>query len=269
MNEVAQIIATIKRQLKAQGMTYRDVARALGLSEPSIKRLLANERLSVERLAQISALLGFTLAELAQDAASAMPALRALTKEQETQLVSDRKLLLVAVCALNHWSASEIVAGYRITRAECIKRLLVLDRMGLIALLPGDRIRLRVMRDFQWLPDGPIRTFFMQEGLHDFLDSRFAEPSQTLEFTHAMLTSTALQQLQSEMQRLRARLALLHEESAVAPLAPRRGIGMLLAAREWEPAGFAQLRQPTSSPRRRSSDLAPAPRIPDRSVKDA
>ncbi|RKP48203.1 helix-turn-helix domain-containing protein [Trinickia fusca] len=244
MNEVAQLIATIKRHLKAQGLTYREVANALELSEASIKRLFASERFTVDRLVQLSTLLGFTLAELAQDAAAELPALRTLTIEQETRLVSDRKLLLVAVCALNHWSVAEIVAAYRVTYAECLKRLLVLERMGLIALLPNDRIRLIVMRDFHWLPDGPIRAFFMQEGLGDFLSNSFDEPEQTLEFAHAMLTEPALEQLRLELQKVRARLALLHDESSTAPLAQRRGVGMLLATREWEPAMFAQMRMP-------------------------
>lgn len=251
MNEVKQLVATVKHQLKAQGLTYRDVADALALSEASVKRMFASERLSVDRLAQVSAMLGFSLAELTQEAAAAPPALRTLTREQEVQLVSDRKLLLVAVCALNHWSAEEIVAAYKITLAECVKRLLVLDRMGLITLLPNDRIRLRVMRDFDWLPDGPIRTFFRQEGLEDFLDSRFDQAGQTMEFAHAMLTGPALEQLRVELQRARARLALLHDESASAPLAQRRGVAMLLAAREWEPAGFAQLRKPLPSATRK------------------
>src|SRR5262249_26298627 len=78
MNEVEQLIATIKRQLKAQGLTYRDVAQALALSEASVKRLFASERLNLDRLAQIAALLGFTLAELTQEAAAALPVLRGL-----------------------------------------------------------------------------------------------------------------------------------------------------------------------------------------------
>jgi hypothetical protein len=56
-----------------------------------------------------------------EEAAAALPVLRRLTREQEAQHVLDRKLLLVAVCALNHWSAEEIVAAYQITRAECVK----------------------------------------------------------------------------------------------------------------------------------------------------
>src|SRR6202046_1546061 len=102
--EIVQLVATIKRQLKAQGLTYKDVSRALKLSEASIKRVFASERFTVTRLAQVGQLLGFTLAELLQESASSLPPLDTLTRAQEAQLVSDDKLLLVAVCSLNHWS---------------------------------------------------------------------------------------------------------------------------------------------------------------------
>lgn len=241
--EIALVIATIKRQLKSQGLTYRDVAQALDLSEASVKRLFASERFTVERLAQISQMLGFTMAEMLQEASLASPLLDALTNSQEAKLVSDQKLLLVAVCVLNHWSVDNILAAYRITRAEAIKRLMVLDSMGLIALLPGDRIRLCVRRDFDWLPHGPIRHFFLQQGLNDFLNDRFERDDEALAFGHGMLSAPALAQLNLELRRLRAKLATLHEESACAPLSQKRGVGLLLALREWEPVGFEKLRR--------------------------
>src|SRR5580704_10643876 len=49
--EIIQLIATIKRELKAQGLTYKDVARALKVSEASVKRVFASERFTVARLA--------------------------------------------------------------------------------------------------------------------------------------------------------------------------------------------------------------------------
>ena len=36
MSDVVQVVATVKRLLKARGLTYRDVAAALDLSEPSV-----------------------------------------------------------------------------------------------------------------------------------------------------------------------------------------------------------------------------------------
>jgi transcriptional regulator with XRE-family HTH domain len=243
MSEVTQLFTTIKRQLKLQGKTYRDVAAALGLSEASVKRLLTSDTLGVDRLVEISNLLGFTLAELAQEAAVGETRVRTLNPAQERELVSDTRLLLVAVCALNHWTLADMLAVYKLSEAECLQKLLVLDRLHLIALMPGNRIRLNVARDFDWLPNGPIRQYFRTQGLHEFIDSGFDGPEASLAFTHGMLTDSAIATMQTELRRLRARFAELHEESLAAPLAKRRGSGLLLALREWEPAAFSALRR--------------------------
>lgn len=243
MAEFTQLIAEIKRQLKVKGMTYRDVAVTLRISEPSVKRILSGRRLSVERLIQVCEPLGFTMSELLLQAAASVQQLRVLTAEQEAHLVSDERLLLAAVCALNHWTVADIVSTYRLTEAECVKQLLVLDRLGLIELLPDNRMRLRIARDFDWLPGGPILTFFMQWGTVDFLDSKFDEADATLSFAHGMLTDSARVEFQAELRRLRAKLAALHQESAAAPLGLKRGVGVLLAMREWEPRAFEKLRR--------------------------
>jgi len=243
MSEVSQLLTTIKRQLKLQGKTYRDVAAALDLSEASVKRLLTSDTLGVDRLVEISNMLGFTLAELAQESAVTETRLRTLTAAQEQELVSDTRLLLVAVCALNHWTLQDMLAVYRLSEAECLHKLLHLDRLHLIALMPGNRIRLNVARDFDWIAGGPIRQYFRTQGLGDFLDSRFDKSDESLAFTHAMLTESALARMQAELRQLRARFAELHEESLASPLPKRRGSGLLLALREWEPAAFTALRR--------------------------
>jgi hypothetical protein len=241
--EIAHLIATVKRQLKAQGRSYRDVARYLELSEASVKRLFSSERFTVERLAKIGELLGFTLAEMLQTAASSVPELDTLTSAQEAQLVSDEILLMVTVLALNHWSVADIVNWYRISEAEVVKRLRRLDRMGVIELLPGDRIRRRARRDFDWLPHGPIKAYFAKQGVSDFLKGPFDEADESMDFSHAMLTKTAQAELKVELRRLRRKLASLHEESVPASLHDKRGIGLLLAMRRWEPAAFLRLRR--------------------------
>ena len=243
MTETAQLLATVRRELKQQGLTYRDVARALKLSEPSVKRLFASGRFTIDRLVHISNLLGYTLAELSKEAVAGQQRLRTLTENQERELVSDPKLLVIAVCALNHWTLDEIVATYRVSNAECIKYLLRLDKLRIIDLLPGNRIRITVARDFDWLPSGPIQQYFQNRGLGDFLKAGFAQEDETLAFVHGMFTDQALAQILDELRRLRKKFAELHEESLSAPLSKRRGLGLLLAMRGWEPADFAKLRR--------------------------
>lgn len=243
MGEIGQLVRVLKKRLKIQGITYRELAAAIDLSEPSVKRMFACQRFTLDRLVQISNYLGFTLAELAQEAVVTEHLVHTLSEAQEEELVSDRKLLLVAICSLNHWSVQDIISTYRVTEAECIQRLAQLDRLRLIVLLPGNRIRLNVARDFDWRVKGPIRSFFREHGLHDFLDSDFALDDETMSFSHAMLTEAAMAKVLAELRKLRQRFAELHEESLAAPLSKRHGVGMLLAMREWEIGVFSALRR--------------------------
>ena len=243
MNEIDQLVGTLKRHLKAQGMTYRDLAVALGLSEPSVKRMFAKSRFGLDRLVEIGHLLGYTLAELTQEAAIAESRLHTLTAAQEKELVSDTKLLLVAVAVLNQWEIGDILRKYALSEAECIQRLARLDRLRLIDLLPGNRIRINVARDFDWLPNGPIRTYFRDQGLGDFMKSEFAAEDEVMAFSHAMLTEAAIAKMQAEIRKLRQRFAELHAESLAAPLSKRHGTGLLLAMREWELSAFTELRR--------------------------
>ncbi len=244
MTELDQIITTLKRRLKQHGLNYRELASALQLSEASVKRMFASQRLPADRLVQICHLIGFTLAELAQEAAVEEQRLHTLSDAQERELVSDESLLLVAVCVLNQWTIDDITETYRLTTAQVIGLLAKLDRLRLIHLLPGNRVRLNVARDFDWHPNGPIKSYFTQAGMRDFLNSPFATDTATLAFSHAMLTDAAIAKMHSEIRKLRQRFAELHEESLAAPLARRHGTGLLLGMREWELAAFTALRRP-------------------------
>lgn len=241
--ETAQLVATIKRLLRKQNVTYRVLAEYLKLSEPSIKRLFSSGRFTVERLEQVSHLLGYTLAELTREAIATQIRLNTLTRKQEQELVSDPKLLLVAVCALNNWNVHEIIEYYLITENECVKHLLRLDKLRVIDLLPGNRIRVNVSRDFDWLPGGPISEYFKVNGQKEFMQGTFDREDESRVFVHGMLTDQARAQLLDELRRLRQRMLTLHEESLVAPLSKRYGVGLMFALRAWEPADFAKLRR--------------------------
>jgi transcriptional regulator with XRE-family HTH domain len=243
MTEVGAILAVLKRALKARGMTYGEVAKRLGLSEPSVKRLFSTGRISLDRLAKLAGLLDLTLAEIAQEAAGAAPVVARLTQAQEAGLVADPKLLLVAVLALNHWSLQDIIRHYRLDEPECLALLLRLDRLGIVRVLPGNKIRPNVARDFDWLPDGPLRHFFRTRVRDDFLAGGFEGQGERFEFAHGMLTPAALAQMHAELRRLRRTFAELHADSLRAPLDQRQGFGLLFALRSWEPAAFAALRR--------------------------
>lgn len=253
MTELQQLLATVKAELKARGLTYRDVAAVLKLSEASVKRLFSTGSLSLERLVEVCSLFDMTLAELTQAAIASMPRLSRLEEQLEAELVSDPKLLLVATCTLNHWRLADIVARYCLDEAECLRCLLRLDRMRLIDLLPGNRIRINVTRDFDWLPSGPIANFFATRGRDDFLSGAFDASEESVFFVHGMLTPEARKQFVAQLRKLRRQFAQLHDESQQAAIGERHGTAMLLAMREWEPPDFVRLRRPQSTARTNSA----------------
>src|SRR6185437_7391552 len=233
MTESERLVATLKRLLKRRGMSYRELARRLAVSEPTVKRLFSKGGFSLERLVRISAVLGMSLAEIAQQAEQTEARITTLTQAQERELVADPRLLLVAACALNGWTAEQIVATYRFTRAECVRRLLRLDGLGLITLLPGDRIRLNVARDFDWLPGGPIQRFFRREEKADFLSGDFAAPGESLFFLFGLLNSPC------EAKARGAAVQAARRVLGAAPGKPRRAVRR--APRRMSPRGAARM----------------------------
>ena len=57
MSQSEQVIRAVKRQLKARGLRYSDLAARLGVSEPTVKRLLSRGGITLERLDRICAAL--------------------------------------------------------------------------------------------------------------------------------------------------------------------------------------------------------------------
>ncbi|TDR81546.1 helix-turn-helix domain-containing protein [Paludibacterium purpuratum] len=243
MSQTHQLITTLKRLLKARGVTYAQVATHLKLSEASVKRQFSQQSFSLHTLEAICDLIQLELSELVQAAEDAQAGVSQLSEAQEAELVGDPCRVLVAVCVLNHWTLAQIVETYRLSEAECIIHLLQLDQLGLIKLMPENRVKLRIARDFAWRPGGPIHQFFRERAQTDFLNADFNQPGEFLRFQHAMLSPTANIRFQQRLHRLLQEFAELHEDDVVCPANIRHGTSLLLALRPWEPAVFESLRR--------------------------
>ncbi len=233
----------LKQVLKSRSITYAQLARGLGISEASVKRVFARETFTLQRLDQICQRLGIEITDLAKMVDSSVEQVAKLTLEQEREIVSEPKLLLVAVHALNHWSLEDIVAQYAITKPECIRLLARLDRLRIIDLLPNNRIRVIVGRNFSWLPDGPFQRYFRDQVEADFLGVRFDGSGEHLAFISGMLSRASNTVIQHHMRRLGAEFNELHNHDLSLPLSERFGTSLLVAIRPWIPDVFKKLRR--------------------------
>ena len=188
MVQSKRVVNALKETLKSRDVTYAEVADHLGLSLSSVKRLFSTGRFSLHRLEQVCDLAGVDLLELARLADETRLRVASLTAEQERQLVSDPALLLTTVCVLNRWTFERIVDHYGLPTVQLTNLLVRLDRMGLIELLPAKRIRLRIARNFAWLPGGPIHRYFVDRVQGEFLSGEFDPGRDLHRFSWGMLS---------------------------------------------------------------------------------
>jgi transcriptional regulator with XRE-family HTH domain len=232
----------LRMHLKARGMTYADVARALKVSEPTVKRIFAGRNCTLKRLDEMCDVLQVELAELTRTLPRAARLISQLTKAQEEELMSDPALLCVAACAMHQMRVEEIVRLYRLDEAQCVRLLLRLERLGILELHENNRIRLRLSRAFSWIPDGPMMRFVRGQA-GDFFDHAFGAAGETMRLLSVRLSAEGRVALLRQIEQVLQEYAEQHAADARLPLDARQPVSILLGVRAWEPKAFKALRR--------------------------
>lgn len=245
MAQTAQLIEALKQALKAAKLTYADVARGLGVSEATVKRMFSKGDFSLHRLEQVCGVLKLEVSDLAELATEASEPFSSLTPAQEEALLADPRLMLLAFLVLSHWQFADIVQTFKISEHEAIQLLAKLDRLGMIDLLPGNRIKLLTARNFTWRKDGSVQQFFEKEVLRDFLHTHFHGEREDLKFVAGLLSANSLQHIQQSVMNLVREFDELVEADRVIPFEDRHSCAALFCSRPWEFSRFASLRRVT------------------------
>lgn len=242
MAQVTALVEALKATLKASGITYARVAEALDLSESSVKRKFSREDFSVAEVDRICGLCALDISTLVQLMEQRHDRLQRLTTDQEREIADDLALLLVTVCVLNRWSFDDILSFYVFSEHELVQMLARLDRLRVIELQPGNRIKLLVAPNFGWLPGGPIQQRFLKTIQKDFFAANFDREEHCLIVLNGMLSDESNSEFRRKMQRLAREFDQLNREDSGLPFPDRHGYTAILALRDWRYAGFASLR---------------------------
>jgi len=234
MAQIPHLIATLKKQLKAQGLTYQDVAAKLDLSEASVKRLFAENNFSLKRLEEICSLIHMEITELVQLMDEERNKIRQLSREQEENIVSDVLLLMITACVINGFSYQQILERYNIKPTDCIRKLAQLDRQKIIELLPNNRIKLLVSPDFNWIPNGPIQNFFQEKVEQEYFSSTFSKEHEKLLVLNGLMTKENNLEFQKKMEKLAKEFTDNCKSDIPKPFEKRLGNTTVLALRHWD-----------------------------------
>ena len=239
MNMTDNLLTALKSVFKNKGITYKDAATALELSEISIKRIFSTKNVSLVRLEKLCEFANTDIGELIQLAEERHQKISTLTLEQERKLVSDKKLLLLGVCLINHWSFDEILSNYQFEEPELIGLFAQMDKLRIIEYLPGNRYRLNIARDFCWQPGGPIHIYFAKSILGDLLSGNLLSSKNHFRYVWGMLSKESAQELNRKIKRLIDEYLLIAQQDTRISVEDKMTSSLMVLFREdWEPDEF-------------------------------
>lgn len=248
----------LKQQIRIRGLRYQDIADQLGVSVVTIKRYLNSDRLPVEVMEDISACLGLSLIDLSEIAKEGDGRnFLDLELRQESALASDSALALMRLMLYSGMTVPEIMSEYAVDEATVISLLTRLDRLKLIELLPGNRVRIPGPHHIEWKPGGPIRRTIEHNIRNHFVMMDFANTEDFYGYETVRLSRASVRQLEEHMRQLVRQVRVLHRLDQGIPSADKQWHTLLVAQREtnW---GFPVDNGETLLPRRSSGPTFPA-----------
>jgi len=243
VSQITTLCDTLKQLLKARNITYKDLAQALDLSEANIKRIFSNQSFTLERLEQICGLLELSFSDLFLLNTQKEHRLTQLTQEQEEELIGDKKLLLVAVCARDGWSFNDMITHYQISEHECIRLLARLDKLKMLQLLPGNKYKLLIAQNFRWIPGGPLERFMNRDVIVEFMEGDFSQEQAFRFYMRGSYSAASAAIIKNRLNQLTQEAAALNQADAKLPLDKRQHLGLLLAMRPWELKMFEAMKR--------------------------
>jgi transcriptional regulator with XRE-family HTH domain len=227
------IVETLKKVLKARGMTYAELALALHVSTPTVKRLFSQRTFTLERLEEILKVLELDFHELARMSHGRRSGPVELSVEQESALAKDARLFSVFWLLCNEWRFDEIVSEFRLGAAQITSYFARLERLRLIDWRPGNRARLRVPKHYVWRTGGPLRKAYGLKVVTEFMRARFDAPHDAFHFEAQELSAESAIVVKRRLERVAAEINELVEIDAATPAKKRVTLGVLLACRPW------------------------------------
>ena len=241
MNQTPQLIATLKQALKANGVTYKALAEKLAISESSVKRLFAEESMSLQRLEDICAVIDIDFSALVLMMQRNKPRISELTEEQEKVTAADIRLLGIAFLVVNGWTYESILAHYPISPADLVHYLLVLDKLRVIELAPNNHIRLLISSHFSWRKDGPIQQALRHTVQKDFMEGDIAASGGQQHFVSGMLSESSQHEMFTHLDKVMHLFNELKRQDQSLPLAQRKGFSLATTIRPWREGLLASM----------------------------
>ncbi len=226
------LVETLKQALKMRRINYKTLAQAWDLSEASVKRIMSQGDLTLDRIEQACSLMQMSFGDLIRlTPFSSEASDQEMPLEHENEFIKEPKLFHFWLLLSDGKTVKWIEKKYEITNTEVQKFLITLDRLQLIELHPGNKARVIAKNRVRFRRDGPMGKQIVREAKESFLNSDFKAAADHLRFGMYRLNPQSASRYKVKMDRL---INEMKSESQIESDQPESvEFGFLLALRPW------------------------------------
>ncbi len=150
------LFGCLKQVLKSQGIRYKDLAGMMNTSEPTIKRLFAEQDCKLSRLMEVCEAVGISFTELV-DLASKQPITPTTLPESTEQSLAERPGLMAFLMLLvSEFDLESIARQNQLSSQDVYLYLRELEKLELIRLRQDNSYYFLVTLPIKWRLDGPL-----------------------------------------------------------------------------------------------------------------
>ena len=154
------IFEALKRTLRAKGITYRELARRLNTSEPTVKRIFHERNCKLDRLLEICEAAGVELENVLGSLNRGPGPASRIGPDVEQRLADQPSLLFIFIMLTEKFTPRAIMRSHGVSEASMFLYLRDLEALGLVAIGSGLSARVLVETPIQWDFSGPLRPLF-------------------------------------------------------------------------------------------------------------
>lgn len=234
MKQTQELLTALKKCLRAKGLGYRDLARALDISESSVKRNFSQKTFTLERLEAVCRFLDMSIYDLARlTRIDAADEITRLTVEQELALSDDPLSLTYFYLMLTGRTPEKIAREFGLDERQQTTMLVRLSRLKLVELYPNNNGRLRTTRRVEWQKNGPIRKKYQRQVTDVFMNSRFEGEDEDFRYETGELSSASAKVLLKKFERLSREFDELADLDINTPESEKKAYALLIGFRPW------------------------------------
>jgi len=194
--DVERLLSALRRTFRDRGIRQAQIAEELGVSEVTVRRYLSGKGMSLgilEKLCQIADIRIIDLAEMALNGEQGL--IHRLSDQQERGLAQNVMRAFVFYMLRYGWTPDEARRECGLSETELISHLVQLDRLGLIRLMPNNKVRSLTVKYPDWHQGGPVRRTFDRSARELFATMDYNGPKSMWELETVKLSPVSIVQL--------------------------------------------------------------------------